>query len=185
MLSLILFLSCLCVALGVGVLSALSDMRGLTIPNKYSLIVILAFLAAYGGLWVLGGVGSGFVFFGPLSHALSALIVFVVTLVFFALRTLGAADSKLATAYALWVGLEGLAAFLVYMTLAGGVVALLSLIFKKWKPFKVPREGSWVARVQAGESKVPYGVAIFFGALVSFVKLGYVGRDVLGNFLSL
>ena len=177
---LIVFLACLFVSVGIGVFAGLSDIRGLTIPNSYSLGVTAAFIVCYGVLWAFG---QGDVFFSISSHLLAALIVFGVTVAMFAFGLLGAADSKLGTAYALWAGLPGIFPFLFYMTLMGGVLGLVSLGLKKWTPVKDPKEGSWVARVQAGESKVPYGVAIVIGALASFVNIGYFNIDVLASFL--
>ena len=177
---LIIYLVCLFIAIGTGVFAGLSDIRGLKIPNLYSGVVILAFVACYGLLWAFG---RGDVFSSLSSHLLGAVIVFGVTAAMFAFGMIGAADSKLGTAYALWVGLLGIFPFLFYMTLAGGVLGVVSLVIKKRKPFKSPSKGSWVAQVQAGESKVPYGVAIVFGALASFVNIGYFDLDVLASFL--
>lgn len=73
--------------------------------------------------------------------------------------------------------------FLFYMALVGGVLGLVALALRKWKPVKNPAEGSWIARVQAGENKVPYGAAIAAGALASFVELGYFSSEVLSSFL--
>jgi prepilin peptidase CpaA len=180
MLLLIVFLICLFVVVGTGVLAGLSDLRGLVIPNLYSGIVIGAFVACYAVLWMFGRED---VFFSLSSHVLSAVIVFGVTLAMFAAGGLGAADSKLGTAYALWVGLPGLMPF--YMAVFGGVLALAALALKKWKPVKAPVKGGWVERVQAGESKVPYGIAIVFGALASFVKIGYFSPEVISSFVLL
>ena len=177
---LFIFLICIFVALGAGAMASLSDIRGLTIPNLYSAVVIGSFVVAYIVLWLFG---RDDVFFSLLSHFLGALLVFGVTAGMFALGGIGAADSKLATAYALWAGLSGLGGFLLYTTIGGGILAVMALAMKKWKPFKNPPAGSWPARVQAGESKVPYGVAIVFGALASFVNLGYLGGAVLSSFL--
>ena len=69
------------------------------------------------------------------------------------------------------------------MSVAGGLLGLTALALRKWTPVKEPKENSWVARVQAGESKVPYGVAIALGALASFVEIGYLERDTLASFL--
>lgn len=180
MLLLIIFLTGLFTVLGAALLAAAADVRGLKIPNMYSLIVIAAFAVSYGLLWAFGRED---VFSSLLSHFLSAFIVFLVTLIMFALKGLGAGDSKLATACALWTGMNGLFVFLFYMTLAGGFLGLSALIIRKTKPFKAPAEGSWIAQVQAGQSKVPYGVAILCGALASFIKLGYLGPEVLSSFL--
>jgi prepilin peptidase CpaA len=180
MIALIIFLTGVFVAIGAGVMASLSDIRGMVIANIYSGMVILSFVVTYALLWLLG---EADVFSVPLSHILSLLIVFAITAGMFAARFIGAADSKLASAYALWIGFGGLPVFLVYMTLAGGVLAVVSLLIAKYRPFKNPRPLSWVARLQAGESKVPYGVAIAVGAVASFVKLGYLGPDMLSSFV--
>jgi len=168
---LVLFLICLFISIGVGVLASVSDIRGMVIPNIYSVIVIAAFLAAFVALSLMGNKG---VFFSSIwSHLMAAGFMFVVTVLLFAAGTLGAADSKLGSAFALWVGIKGFLPFLLLMTLAGGVLGLVALSLKKWKPVANPAEGSWVALVQGGESKVPYGVAIVFGAVIAFYHVGY------------
>lgn len=180
MLSLLIFLTCLFLVCGVGFLSALSDIRGLNIPNWHSLLIIGAFFVCYGLLRLFGHAD---VFASLPAHLLGTLIVFLITLAMFALKGLGAADSKLATAYALWVGPGGMIVFLFYMALTGGLLGLAALLIRKYKPFKTPKEGGWVAHLQAGQSKVPYGVAIVCGALASFLKLGYLSPEVLSSFL--
>lgn len=181
MLALILFLACLFSALAAGFMASVSDLRGLIIPNIYSVIVGASFFAAYTVLWLTG---NHHVLGGFYSHLIAAFVIFAITAAMFATNVLGAADSKLATVYALWVGLRGLIPFLFYMSLCGGLLGLAALVAQRWKPFAAPKEGSWIARVQGGESKVPYGIAIVFGALVSFVKLGYVDPQALSSFLS-
>ena len=178
---LILFLMCLFVAMGAGVMASLSDYRGMVIPNSYSVIVIAAFVAAYALLWLFKHEG---IFYGFGSHLLAALLIFGITAGLFALHAIGAADSKLASAFAFWMGLPGLISFVFYTSLVGGILALGAIAIGKWKPFKAPKAGSWLARVQAGESKVPYGIAISAGALASFVKLGYFDIETLRAFLS-
>jgi len=180
MVLLIVFLVCLFSAVGVGFLAAYADFKGMTIPNFYSAIILGAFLTGYLILWLFGRED---VFGAFVSHLLSGGLVFALTLVMFALKGIGAGDSKLATAFAFWVGLRGLMPFLFYMALMGGVLGLVALVLRKFKPLKNPAEGSWIARVQAGENAVPYGIAIVAGALVSFIKLGYIGTEVFSSFL--
>lgn len=180
MLLLLIFLICMFVACAIGVMAAISDVRGMTIPNSYSGLIMGAFALCYGALW-LGGRED--VFFSLFSHGLSAIFVFLISLAMFSAKAIGAGDSKLATAFALWTGVNGLMAFLFYMSVVGGLLGLAALALRKWAPFKEPKADSWVARVQAGESKVPYGVAIVVGALASFVEIGYFSGDVLSSFL--
>lgn len=181
MVLLILFLICIFMSIAVGVLAGWSDIRGMEIPNMHSLIIAGAFIMAFSVL-ALGGRGE--VFAALWAHLLAAGIMFIITAGLFAAGLMGAADSKLGTAFALWAGLKGLLALLLYMTLAGGVLALMALALKKWKPLPHASAGSWPARVQAGESKVPYGVAIVFGALIAFYQSGYFNPSVLAGFLS-
>ncbi len=176
---LVLFLICLFLSLGVGVLAGLSDIRGMVIPNIYSVIVGAAFLVAFAGLYIGGKTD---IFSSIWSHLIAAGFMFVVTLILFATGIMGAADSKLGTVFALWLGLKGFASFLVFMTLGGGILAVAALILQKRRPFKAPKKGSWVARVQDGESKVPYGVAIVFGAIVAFFQIGYFDLSSLSLF---
>jgi len=180
MILLLVFLVSLFLVCGSGVLAALSDLRGMTIPNFYSVIVLGAFVFCYVALW-LGGRDD--VFSPLLSHLLALLIVFFVTLAMFMANMMGAGDSKLASALALWVGMKGLMPFVVYMTVVGGLLALVALVLRRWAPIKDPKPDSWVAQVQSGASKVPYGVAIVLGALASFVKIGYFDLDVLSSFV--
>lgn len=179
MFALIIFLTCLFTAIGIGFLAAWSDIKGLTIPNWHSGAIIVSFFAAFILMHLLG---HEHVFYSLSSHLMSALIIFIITAVLFALKVLGAADSKLSTAFAFWSGISGLPAFLFYMTLAGGLIGLAAIALSKWKPFKSPKPEGWIARVQAGENKVPYGVAILCGALACFLNLGYFGEEILSFF---
>lgn len=172
MIGLVFFLFGILATLGMCALGALSDYKGFKIPNYISLIIIGAFAAAFMVLYFTGQ--AGVVFSSLSSHLLAALVVFAATLAMFAARILGAGDSKLATAVALWLGFPGLAAFLFYMTLAGGLLAGATILMRKYKPFQHVKDGTWPARAQAGADKLPYGIAIALGALAAFIFLGYL-----------
>ncbi len=174
MFALMLFLICVFVALGVGVLSSLSDINGLKIPNRYSLIILGAFIACYAGLSLLG---KADVFAPILSHIIAGSIVLVVTSILFFTKMIGAADSKLATVYMVWIGLSGLPIFLVTMSFVGGLLGLMALYFQRATPFDSPKAGSWIAQVQEGQSKVPYGIAITVGAFAAFAKVGLLSLE--------
>ena len=151
-------------------MAGVSDWNGLKIPNRYSLIIGVNFFACFGMLWVLGNTD---VFSAFWVHLLAGMIIFVVTVAMFFMKIMGAADSKLASVFALWIGMAGLPVFLFVMTLIGAVLSVAALIVKKYKPVKNPKEGSWIAQLQQGVSKVPYGIAIGGGALYAFFSVGY------------
>lgn len=182
MIALILFLICVFMVCALGGLAALSDFRGMKIPNLYSILIFAAFPVCYAVVFLSGHAGD--VFYAPLSHVMSFGLVFVLTLGLFVAKLWGAGDQKMISAFSIWFGLPHLIVFLFYTVLFGGVLGVLALILRKFKPIKAPKEGSWIAQVQGGGNKVPYGIAIFCGALVSFVKIGYFDVDTFRIFLT-
>jgi len=163
------------VTLAMCGMAAWSDFRGFRIPNIVSLVILGAFVVAYGVLFLTGQ--NDVMFLSMTSHLSAAAIVLALSGFLFALKQLGAGDSKFATVIALWVGLPGLVPFLFYMAMSGGVVAALSLVLKKWKPVKNPPEGSWIAKAQEGHPSVPYGIALAIGALAAFLFQGYLSPE--------
>ncbi len=180
MILLIIFLICVFITLLVGALAGLSDIRCMKIPNNYSIYVIALFLIAYISMY-FGGQDA--VFASLFSHLASAAAMFVVTLILFGFKILGAGDSKFASACALWISLKYLPIFLFFMTLFGGLLGGIAIYIKRKKPFENPKENSWIAQVQDGADKVPYGVAISFGMLIAFMHMGYFSPDILASFV--
>jgi len=85
MLALVVFLSCLLIVCGIGVLASFSDLRGLIIPNSHSIIVIVAFAICFLALYVFGVEG---VLPSLVSSLMAAGIFFGVTFAMFALKML-------------------------------------------------------------------------------------------------
>lgn len=154
----------------VTVLSCVSDVRSLRIPNIYPLIIIGCFVAAF--------VLTPQYFEKWWEHMGAFAIIFVITGIMFFMRMMGGGDSKLGSALALWVGLQGVVPFVFFMGIAGGVIALLSLWMRRKKPFKNPPEGSWMAQVQAGRNAVPYGIAIGIGAWAAMLSTSFLHHQL-------
>lgn len=174
---LFLVVFCMLVVIGFGVASAISDFKSMTIPNIYAGFIVLAFIPAY-----LADVltGAGMEFFAPWkSHLIAGALVFIVTFILFSVRIIGAGDSKLCSALALWVGVGGLAPYLFYMAVVGALLGLATKIIHVRKPFKNPSPGGWIAKSQNGELGVPYGIAICFGLIVAFYQLDYFSPEKL------
>ena len=174
---LFLIVFCLLVAIGFGLASAISDFKSMTIPNLYALCVVLAFVPAY---LADAMTGNGLEFFASWkNHVAAAVAMFALTFLMFIAKVIGAGDSKLCAAFALWVGLTGLAPYLFYMAVLGAVLGAATKIMGRKAFFVSPKEGSWIARSQAGEAGVPYGIAICFGAVIAFYLLGYFSPEKL------
>lgn len=163
---------CAMVALGFGAAAAWSDYSRLSIPNLYSICIGASFIPAFLAIMIFASDAS--LFASWKSHLLALAIVFGVTYLLFYLKLIGGGDSKLLSVYALWVGLAGLTPLLFFMALTGGLLGVTTLALRKWKPVKQPAKDSWIEKAQAGKQDVPYGIAIFVGALISFWQVGYL-----------
>ncbi len=183
MLFLIVFLCALFVASALGLMSAWSDFRGMIIPNAYPLGIIVAFGFAYTAC-ALGAEAGVQPFQRLSSHLVAGGVALAVTFAMTMTKTMGGGDSKLITAYALWMGVLNIAWFLFIVTLIGAVLALGGLAIRRLKPFKAVRAGGWIARLQNGEAVVAYGIPIALGALYMFFSEGYASMDVLGAFVT-
>lgn len=168
---------CAIIALGFGAASAWSDFSRLQIPNLYAACVGAAFIPAFLALSIFAP--DAFVFGSWKSHLGAGLVVFAITYALFHFNLIGGGDSKLLSVYALWVGFGGLMTLLFTMAVAGGVLGLVTLALKKWKPVKKTIKGSWFAKAQSGQEDVPYGIAIFVGALMAFWHSGYIQPETI------
>jgi len=179
MILLIVYIFVMAAAIGFGLMAAWSDFKGMKIPNYTAIAVTLAFFIAFFAVHF----APSAIFSALGAHLVAGIIVLGVSYLLFHFKVMGGGDSKLLTAFAFWVGLVHLSVFLFYVTVLGAGLGVVALIIKKRKPFKAPPSGSWIARLQAGESAVPYGVPIVAGAFITFWMAGYLHPDALSAFL--
>lgn len=175
----IVYLFCILAALGLGVLAGWNDFKGMTIPNFIPVLVLVSFFLCFAAVHF----ADADIFASLRSHLIAGGVILLATFGMYAARLIGGGDSKLVAAFSFWFGLKGLPVFLFYMVFAGAVFGVAAIVLKKKKPVAAPAEGSWVARVQAGESVVPYGIPIAIGAFAAFIRLGYLAPDMLRLFL--
>lgn len=159
------------VALGLLVFACVTDFLTMTIPNWISVAILSAFGVAFGAATLIHLPA----FESWKMHGMALGAMFILTFIMFMCRVWGAGDSKLASAVALWIGLKGFMTFLLVMSFTGvGLVALYFILRKTRIDFSALGEQSWPLRIRAGERTIPYGIAIAFGALCTFVQLGYL-----------
>lgn len=166
---------CVIIALGFGLAAAWSDFNSMTIPNMYSALIAVSFLPAFAFVNLFAPEAE--YFSSLLSHFVALGIVFAITYALFATKTLGGGDAKLCSAYALWVGVQGLAPLLFFMGLVGGILGLLTLGLAKRKVVEKPKKDSWLDKAQKGQREVPYGIAITAGAILAFIYQGYLSSE--------
>jgi prepilin peptidase CpaA len=146
------------------IVAALRDATSMTIPNWISIALAATFAPAA----LVAGLS--------VTEALACLGVGVATLAIgvglFALRWIGGGDAKLLAGAALWLGLPGIAPFLLWTALAGGALALVllgtrRLVALSGLPAPSP---AWLAQLLKPEGDIPYGIAIATGALAAFAQ---------------
>ena len=127
------------------VVAEVIDVRTFTISNRLNVVVALLAPVFW---WSVG-----------LPLWPDAAILFAVAVGVFALLSIaffagmmGGGDVKLAAAVALWFSPAVTLRFLVFMSIAGGLLTLVILVIHK-------------VRSKEGRPEVPYGVAIAIGAL--------------------
>jgi prepilin peptidase CpaA len=140
------------VASGVLAWAGLSDVRVRRIPNPAVLALIVLFIP-----WSFADGGATLI-----SCFEAAGIALVASIVLYALKVVGAGDSKLFTVCALFAGMGYLPYLALATSLVGGAVALVSFGLRPQRAlvmFTMRGKGDW------GRG-VPYGVAIAAGAVM-------------------
>jgi prepilin peptidase CpaA len=128
------------------------DLLTMTIPNRISIGLVIAFVAAaivvpLGWAEIASHVGAGF-------------LMLVIGIAMFSLGWLGGGDAKLLAAAALWFGFEGLVQYLVVVTIAGGALALIILGYRSLAPPLWLYRQEWAMRLHAKTGGIPYGIAL-------------------------
>ena len=140
--------------------AALCDISSMKIPNRISALLILsffptAFVVGLSPMAVLACVGVG----------VGALVV---GMGMFALRWVGGGDAKVMAAAGLWLGVTGMAPFLMWTAVAGGLFAVTLLTLRPWVHPYLANGPRWMGRLFTPKGDIPYGVAICAGALAAF-----------------
>jgi prepilin peptidase CpaA len=126
--------------------AAVIDVRTFTISNSLNLSIAL--LAPIYWLSIAMPIWPG----AAIQLAVGAGVFTLLAAAFYA-GMMGGGDVKLAAALALWFSPASAVKFLVFMSLAGGVLTLVVVALHKM-------------RRKSGRPEIPYGVAIAFGGLV-------------------
>jgi prepilin peptidase CpaA len=136
------------------------DLFTMTIPNRISLIMVAGFAA----LAPWAGLGLESIAW----HAGAGLFVLAIGLLLFIPGWIGGGDAKLTAAVALWLGFEHLFTYMVFVALAGG---LLALLFMQLRAYPLPllfHCQAWAVRLHDRRTGLPYGVALAAGALLAY-----------------
>ena len=149
------------------IFAGISDALSFTIPNKISAILVLAFflIVPFSGLG-LDVIGA---------HVLVGFIALLFGFILFAYGYLGGGDVKIIAAAGLWLGVEQIGSFLIFMALFGGLLSLIIYYLRK-TPLPACLAGNrWLLNLQSGEAAVPYGIAIGLAGLYVYPYSHWLG----------
>jgi prepilin peptidase CpaA len=139
--------------------AAAYDLTTMTIPNRLTAALALAFLAVV----PLCGL--------PMSeaawHLAAGLLVLVVTFAMFAMGWIGGGDAKLAAGIALWLGFADLLDYLMLASILGGALTLALLAVRRYPLPRPLARLPWALRLHAPETGIPYGIALAVAALAT------------------
>ena len=156
--------------------AAATDLFTMTISNRVSLALAAGFL--------LLALASGMGFSELLQHLGAGAAVLTMAFACFAMGWVGGGDAKVAAAAALWFGFGHLLNYLLYASLFGGALTLLLLQFRQWPlPYALAGQ-SWLLRLHAKESGIPYGIALAIGALVVYPETEWIKSVDLAHFVA-
>jgi prepilin peptidase CpaA len=141
------FTTALLAALGLTlIVAAVIDVRTFTISNRLNAGIALTAPL----FWWAAGISF---WPGAAVQVAVATAVFAVLAAAFFIGMMGGGDVKLAAALALWFSPQSTLHFLVWMSLAGGLLTLGLMVAHR-------------VRRRPGRPEIPYGVAIAIGAWV-------------------
>jgi prepilin peptidase CpaA len=154
--------------------AAASDLLTMTISNRVSLALAAGFLVV--------ALASGMGLSDILLHAGAGAAVLTVAFACFAMGWVGGGDAKVAASAALWFGFADLLNYLVYASMFGGALTLVLLQFRQWPlPYALAGQ-TWLLRLHAKESGIPYGIALALGALTIYPETEWVKAIDLAHF---
>lgn len=147
------------------IVGGLHDLITMKIPNWISLALVGAFFPV---ALLIGA--------APMDIAIHVGIGVAALLVgmgMFAAGWVGGGDAKLLASSCLWMGLSGVAPFLLWTGIAGGVFCLFLMTARQYFPMVAPSVSQgWVVNLMQPKGDIPYGVAIAAGALLALPESG-------------
>ncbi len=163
-------------------IAAVFDTWKFVIPNAIAVALVVLFIATALLLPEMTPLVPEMTWMEWLSHVGAAVAVFIGGAVLYAFNKMGGGDVKLLTAVAFWVGFEHLTELLLYVAVAGGILAIGLIVMRK----VIASLGSASTRLAEikpprvlldGEA-VPYGLAIAPVSIYLGTKLPQLGAYI-------
>jgi prepilin peptidase CpaA len=145
---------------GAVAFAAAMDLFTMKIPNRISVVLVLAFFP----LAALAGLGAWEV----LNHVGAGLLLLAIGILLFIPGWFGGGDAKLMAAIALWIGFDNLPLYIFYVAMAGGIIAGAFSMARSVPLPSVFLGEAWAIRLHRTGGGIPYGLALAAGALLVY-----------------
>lgn len=142
--------------------AAISDFRAFRISNIYPAIIIALFVV----LHAVAGFSSAL-----LPNALHFLLALAIGMLLFGRGWIGGGDAKLYAAVALWFDWNGAVA-LVFLTTFSGLLLTIAFVVVRMSGISRNRHSNAKPKSKM-ERRIPYGVAIALGAVLTAAWVGW------------
>ncbi|MEQ9246162.1 MAG: prepilin peptidase [Nitratireductor sp.] len=141
--------------------AAVSDLLSMTIANRVSLLLLVAFAVAapmIGMDWQQIGM-----------HVAAGFFILSITFVLFAVGGMGGGDAKLLAATAVWFGFSpALIQYLLGAAILGGALTLLILSFRNSLLGYISGNNVFLRNLADHNTGVPYGIALGLSGLAAY-----------------
>lgn len=142
-------------------MAAYKDATSMTIPNWISLALIGAFFVMLPFTWAGPSVFA--------EHLLVGLTFFAAGFAMFAFGWLGGGDAKMMAATALWWTWPDAVNYIYFSAAFGGILGLALLLGRRYIPVRV-LTSEWAYMMFKDQKKMPYGLALAAGGIVTLLK---------------
>ena len=138
------------------------DLFTMTIPNRITVGLVVGFVVAF----PFSGLGWS----ALASHLGAFALMLAVGVFMFSRGWFGGGDAKLLAAAALWLGFDPLFEYLIIVSIAGGVLVMLILLYRGMPPPLWLCGQEWAMRLHKKAGAIPYGIALAVAGLWIYPK---------------
>jgi prepilin peptidase CpaA len=152
------------------IVAGIGDALSLRIPNWLNQIVFVAFFPL---AWATGMPLEVFAF-----HFLTSVVLLIIGFLLFSASIFGGGDAKLLAAAGIWFGPWQVGPFLAQTAIAGGVLALVVVIWAKISMNWVVHKGPVPNSLANSRPRIPYGYAFAIGAILAFPNTWWMAGPI-------
>lgn len=143
-------------------MAAVFDLYTYTIPNSLSIFLVL-------GFYLFAFLNPNLTFSDVMWHSLIGFGALIFCFTLFCFGVFGGGDAKILAASSLWIGINDIIPYFVYVSMAGGVLSIFVMWFRGHPCYPIFLKLDWLKSLYFGtehKRSVPYAIAIALGLYI-------------------